>query len=45
MLSQNYLKHVKLHSAFDVDVLGVAGAQSLRAEGPLLDPGDPASDS
>ena len=45
MLSQDYLKHVELHSAFDVDVLGVTGAQRLRAEGRLLDPGDPASES
>ena len=35
MLSQDYLKHVELHSAFDVDVLGVTGAQRLRAEGRL----------
>ena len=45
MFSQDYLKHVELHAAFDVDILGVTSAQSLRAEGRLLDPGDPASES
>ena len=45
MFSQDYLKHVELHAAFDVDILGVTSAQSLRAEGGLLDPGDPASES